>query len=75
MRWRVQLTKIVWDVGDPDDYAAGYNPSSLPRSATVTVNADDEDEALQYGMSEIDSNYGSLIIGCDAYVIRVEDQN
>jgi hypothetical protein len=58
MRWKIKLWGITWDDGKGE-----YDVSELPRNLEITVNAEQEAEAIEYAMSEASQDYGSLISG------------
>lgn len=60
MRWRVTLTKIVWDDGKGE-----YDVSKLPTTLRYVVqNAPSKQAAIEYAMSDASDEHGSLIAGC-----------
>lgn len=58
MRWRVKLAGITWDDGKGQ-----YDVSDLPKEWTTIVIADNEDDAIEYALTDATDSCGSLIDG------------
>lgn len=63
-QWRVTLTGIVWDDGKGE-----YDVSGLPHELDLTVEGDDEDEALQFALDEAGEITGFLIASVESSAV------
>lgn len=64
MHYIVKLRGIVWDDGQGE-----YNVARLPREMNVTVFAEDEEEALEYALSDAADDQGFVIESVESHEI------